>query len=289
MNNAPVISGPGKRPPAGKTAPMPLPMMPSPGATLVKPWSGKVSVGVMRGAQRIGIYGPGGSGKTTLASYLERVEIPTLFLDLEAGSRFLNVSRVLPETFDEVRAVLHDAKLLDGFDAVVVDSLTKLEELATTWTLANVKHEKGHQVDSVEGYGYGKGYTHVYETFLLVLSDLDALVRQGKHVVGICHDCTASVPNPAGEDWIRYEPRLQNSKTCSIRHRVKEWSDHFFYLGYDVTVDKQGKAKGGGTRTIYPMELPTHLAKSRTLADPIPFEKDDPVLWNLLFGKESHA
>lgn len=287
MNNAPPVAGPAKRPPAGRTGPMPLPTMSSLGATSVKPWSANVSVGVLRGAQRICIYGPGGWGKTSLASLLEAVGIPPLFLDLESGSRFLNVSRVLPETFDEVRAVLHNTELLDGFGAVVVDSLTKLEEFATAWTLANVKHEKGHYVTSIEGFGFGKGYTHVYETFLLVLADLDALVRQGKQVIGLCHDMTANVPNPTGEDYIRYEPRLQNSKNCSIRYRVKEWCDHLFYGGFDLFVNERGKAVGSGSRTIYPVELPTHLAKSRTLADPIPFAKDDPILWNLLFGKES--
>jgi hypothetical protein len=243
----------------------------------------------MPGAQRVCFYGPGGSGKTSLAALLKLLGIRVLFLDLEAGTLFLDVARVFPEDFDQVRTVLHNKEFLQNFDAVVIDTLTKLEELATTWTLANVKNEKGHWVESIEGYGYSKGYTHLYETFLLVLGDLDTLVRQGKHIVGICHDCTSNVPNPAGEDWIRYEPRLQNAKNCPIRHRVKEWADHLFYLGYDLIVDKDGKAKGAGTRTIYPTELPTHLAKSRMLADPIPFAKDDPILWNLLFRKESNA
>ena len=30
------------------------------------------------------------------------------------------------------------------------------------------------------------------------------------NVILICHDCTATVPNPTGEDWLRYEPRLQS-------------------------------------------------------------------------------
>lgn len=154
--------------------------------------------------------------------------------------------------------------------------------------IANVRHEKGHCVKSVEGYGYGKGFTHVYEAFLLVLQDLDAVVRSGKHVICTAHDCTANVPNPSGEDWIRYEPRLQspNSGKASIRLRVKEWCDHLFYVGYDAAVNEDGKATGVGSRTIYPSELPTHLAKSRTLADPIPYVEGDPELWNQLFAKE---
>lgn len=246
----------------------------------------KVGRGVSVGAQRIVIYGPGGVGKTELCANLQAIGINPLVIDVEDGSRFLDVSRIdpLPETFDEVRQVLHDQSILDEFDAVAIDSLTRLEELAVQWTLANVKHEKGHAVSSIEGYGFGKGYTHVYETFLKILGDLDAVIRSGKHVICTVHDCTANVPNPAGVDWIRYEPRLQApaSGKASIRSRVREWCDHLLYIGYDLVVDQDGKAVGSGTRTIYPVEWPTHLAKSRSLSDPIVYERGSAEIWNLL-------
>ena len=149
--------------------------------------------------------------------------------------------------------------------------------------LANIPHEKGHQVKRIEDYGYGKGYQHIYDTFLAMLGDLEAHTRYGRHVILICHDCTATVPNPGGEDWIRYEPRLQSpaSGKASIRLRVREWSDHVLFVGYDVDV-RDGVGIGSGTRTIYPSELPSFMAKSRTLADPIPLTKFDLTLWNLL-------
>ena len=81
------------------------------------------------------------------------------------------------------------------------------------------------------------------------------------------------------------EPRLQSpaSGKASIRLRVREWADHVLFIGYDVTV-KDGKGKGSGTRTIYPCELPFCMAKSRTLAEPMPFPKYDTTLWTHLFG-----
>jgi hypothetical protein len=208
-----------------------------------------------------------------------------LQVDVEDSSKFLDVARITPGNFEAVRAVLQDTKLLEPFDAVVIDSFTRVEELATDWTFQNIKHEKGYHVNSIEAYGYGKGYTHVYETFLLFLADLDAVARSGKHVIGICHDCTANVPNPGGEDWIRYEPRLQNTKQGSIRHRVKEWCDHLIYMGFDLIVDADGKAKGSGSRTCYPTELPTHWAKSRTLEVPIPCPKGDATIWKTLLSQ----
>ncbi len=81
----------------------------------------------------------------------------------------------------------------------------------------------------------------------------------------------SNVPNPAGADWIRYEPRLQNpsSGKASIRLRAKEWADHVLFVGYDVAVDENKKAQGQGSRTLYASELPFCMAKSRTFSGQI--------------------
>jgi len=152
------------------------------------------------------------------------------------------------------------------------------------WTIANVPHEKRDvAIRRIEDYGFGKGYQHVYDSFLKLLGDLDQHARAGRHVVLICHDCTSNVPNPSGDDWLRYEPRLQttNSGKASIRLRVKEWADHLLFVGYDVDV-RDGKGRGSGTRTIYPVERPHCMAKSRTLADPIVYQRNDRALWDQL-------
>jgi hypothetical protein len=245
------------------------------------------------GAQKIVMYGPGGVGKTELCSLLERIGILPVFIDPEASSAFLDVARIepTPETLEEVIEAVHLARGMPEVGAIVVDSLTKVEELADAYTLRTVRHEKGHAVTSIEGYGFGKGFQHVYESFLLFLQALDAAARDGKHILATAHDCTASVPNPAGEDWIRYEPRLQAPKSGkgSIRHRVKEWCDHLFYIGFDTYVTEDGKAQGSGTRTIHPVEMPTHWAKSRKLSDPIPYDRGDATLWKQLFDRESEV
>jgi hypothetical protein len=239
---------------------------------------------------RIVLFGAGGIGKTTLAAMAPG---PVAFFDLDDSLSRLREQ--LPDGVDvrpvesitgwaDIRKALH-AEGWDEIRTLVIDSATKAEELAVAHTLATVPHEKGHRVDRIEGYGFGKGYAHVYETFLALLGDLDVHTRAGRHVVLICHDCTAKVPNPVEEDWIRYEPRLQSpsSGKASIRLRVREWADHVLFVGYDITV-KNGKGIGSGTRTIYPNELPHCMAKSRTLAEPMPFPKHDTTLWTRLFG-----
>lgn len=238
--------------------------------------------GRISGAQRIVEYGPGGVGKSSLAALAPN----PVFLDLEHGTRALDVLRVERiETFADLHACLR-SQALDQYQTIVLDTMTRAEELAVAHTLANVPNEKGNTVKNIEAYGYGKGYQHVYDTMLLLLADLDAHIRRGRNVILICHDCTADVPNPAGDDYIRYEPHLQASKSgkASIRNRVVQWADHVLFLGYDVISD-DGKGKGTGTRTIWTYELPTHIAKSRTVQLSLPFRSaDDGEIWEHILG-----
>lgn len=265
----------------------PSPSVAKPGVIAPRPIG--ISTGAQQLPQKVVIYGPGGVGKTELAANMAQVGVIPGFLDLDEGSYRLDVTRTdpTPETYEEIGEVLAAWKDNTEIDAVVVDSLTKAEEFCGQYTLRTVPHEKGHFVDSLEGYGWGKGFFHVYENFLLLLQALDAVVRVGKHVVCICHDCTANVPNPGGEDWIQYQPRLQSppSGKGSIRHRVKEWCDHLLYVGFDTFVSTDGKAQGTGSRTIYCTELPTQWAKSRSLSQPFPYPKGDSNLWQQLFPK----
>lgn len=251
----------------------------------------RVSFGPIRegNGHRIVLFGPGGIGKTSLAATAPG---PVAFFDLDDSLPRLRASftesglklDVRPidgvATWQDIRDALH-ATGWDEVKTIVLDSATRAEELAVAHTIATVPHEKREIViRRIEDYGFGKGFSHVFDTFLTLLGDLDQHTRAGRHVVLICHDCTNTVPNPHGDDWLRYEPRLQcpSSGKAAIRLRVREWADHVLFLGYDVDV-RHGKGTGSGTRTIYPCELPHCMAKSRTIADPLPLTKFDAALW----------
>lgn len=276
------------------TATRPLPPPPPAsrpiGVAAVAPTDFRKSAGKRRVGHRVGIYGPGGVGKSTLASLAPKPR----FADLERGTDDLEVQRIDPPggdrwTWSVLRAAIQTASLWETAQTVVLDNGTAAEELCVEHVTGTVPKEGGGDVTSIESYGYGKGLVYVYEEYLKLLADLDVHVRAGRNVVMILHDCIARVPNPESEDFIRYEPRLQSPPAgkASIRHRVREWCDHLLYVGYDVAVTKgkgHGKAKGSGTRTIYCQEMPWYMAKSRTLRDPLPFQSEtDDTLWRTLF------
>lgn len=233
-----------------------------------------------RTGQAIGIYGPGGIGKTSLAA-----TVADAFIDLDGSISTLGLDVPVVQgiaNWADLRAVLQG----DGWDGVktlAIDTLTKAEELAEAHTLATVPTEKGSYVKSLVAYGYGKGYEHLYDTFMGLLADLDTHRNAGRNIVLIMHDCVAKVPNPSGDDYVRNEPRLQTTTSgkASVRYRVREWLDHLFFIGYDVFA-KDGKASGNSTRTLYPVELPHAMAKSRKLSDQVEILPGSDVLINLL-------
>lgn len=254
----------------------------------------RVSFGAIRdgSGHRIVLYGPGGIGKTTLAATAPG---PVAFFDLDDSLPRLRASFATSDLKFDVRPIdgaatwqdIRDALHAPGWDdvrTIVLDSATRAEELAVAHVIATVPHEKREIIiRRLEDYGYGKGYQFVYDVFLTLLGDLDQHTRAGRHAILICHDCTATVPNPHGDDWLRYEPRLQSpaSGKAAIRLRAREWADHVLFLGYDVDV-RDGKGTGSGTRTIYPCELPHCMAKSRTIADPLSLVRFQTTLWSQL-------
>jgi len=277
----PVARPPHARPPERPTQPAAGRQAPPPRK--------KVAFGALEPqGHRILLYGGGGVGKSTIAC---NAPAPVGIFDLELSMPVLRPQ--IPEAAD-IRVVagveswqdLRDALHADGWDGIrtlVIDSVTKAEELAVAWVMDNVPVDDKRKATRIEDYPYGKGYTHTYETFLALLGDLDAHVRAGRHVILIAHDCTTQVPNPHGEDWLRYEPRLQSpsSGKNSIRLRVREWADHVLFLGFDLGDVRDGKMATGFTgRTLYPVELPHCMAKSRTCDTAEGVAKNDPSVWN---------
>jgi hypothetical protein len=189
--------------------------------------------------------------------------------------------------WESLLAALKAPRGWEKVKTIVIDSGTKAEELALAWTLKNIPVKAGTPARNIEDYGFGKGYTHLFNTWLNLLEALDAHATKGRNVIIVCHYCTAMAPNPYGEDWQRYEPRLQapGSGKSSVRLRTIEWADHVLFMNYDVAVSDDGKGKGGGTRTIYYNETPAAVAKNRmglTGSDAV--KVNDDSIWRKVFS-----
>jgi len=283
------------KPPSSPSSPSSPPKLPSSNgaaATTETPRIKKnfsVSSGIVRDKHKIGIYGRGGVGKTSLASLIKKVGVEPFFIDLDHGSEDIDVSRIGREieTWDDLRDILHNKKLLEPYGAIIIDSATKAQELAVEWTLKNIPRTSGKTttyVKNLKSYGWADGDAFLYDTFLQMLGDLDHLANS-KHIILICHACEAEMPNPEGENYLSYMPLLARATKGDIRSRVRDWVDHLLYVEIQRFVSEEKRAVGDGTRMIYPVELPYAWAKSRTLRDPMIFNENDPELWKIMFNE----
>lgn len=250
----------------------------------IKPWQGQ-----NRG-EKIIVYGDSGMGKTTLVSLLGNVA----FIGTDdGGAKIKNPLTGKPlfhvpdvETFQDVRTVLQSPDIFEGYDYIVIDTITRLESWAETWMMSNIPGPKGKVVKNIEGYGYNKGYRHLYDTFRLILQDCDNLVRRGKSVIFIAQNDSSRVANPGGDDFLKDGPRLYAGKP-SNQAQVVEWVDHVFKIGYvDLQVEEK-KASGTTDRVVYIHPEVYFVAKSRTISPEFPvvnFETpQDDTVWKFLF------
>lgn len=256
----------------------------------IEKWDGSKS------GEKIVGYAETGRGKTTLASLAPK----PVFIGLDDGGRKIRHPKTgerlnhIPgiKTFEDVRAALAACLTLDC-ESVVIDTGTILESLAEDYILRTINGPRDSKCSSLEGFGYGKGYKHLYDAMRLPLLDCDRLIEAGKNVIVLCQSVNSKVANPAGDDFLRDEPRLYHSRLYSVLLMWCEWADHIFRIDYQGTWVKKmnkdaafGKATGDVTRIIQVKEEVHYRAKSRTLDDPvISFStKDDDSLWVMLFG-----
>ena len=283
------------KPPASKkrlTPPPPMASAPKPSQTVktfqVKPWSGSNE------GEKILLYSDSGMGKTTLSALAPN----PVFIGVDDGGRKIKHPitgkdlNYIPgiETFSDIRDALHQPDLLDDYETLVIDTTTKLEQWGLEWTLANVKTEKGHTARGIEGYGWAKGYRHLYETMYKIIGDLDPLVRRGKNIINVCQMIAINIPNPGGEDYLCDAPKLQprHGSTPSIIGMYVEWSDHVFKIDHETLQAADGKAVASNERCVRVHPEVYFKAKSRTIPIEYPTvsfaNPQDDSIWKFLFG-----
>jgi hypothetical protein len=277
-----------KQPPAPPKAPPP-PAGPSSKASKkfqVAPWTGHGE------GEKIILYGPSGMGKTTLASMAP----DPVFIGCDDGGRkIVNPKTGEPvlhvpgiETFGDVRDALR-SDVFDDHQTIVIDTGTELQHWALPYMFATIKHEKGHTVSSIEGYGYGKGYRHMYDHMHGVLADLDRLVRNGKNVLVLCQEAAMQETNTSGENYSKAGPDLFHTDKTSIRNDYISWSDHVFRITWENAVVDSKKISPVTGRMVNTHPDASFFAKSRgskfANMPAVSFESpDDDSLWQVLFS-----
>jgi len=236
------------------------------------------------------IYARSGMGKTTLLSQLDPV-----FIGIDDGGRKLTnpltgkklrfVEGV--KTFPDVRHVLQSTGLFENEKDVVLDTATALQPLAEIEICETIRHDGGGKVTSLEGYGYGKGYKHLYDTIYSILTDCDELIRRGINVHLICQLNACLRAHPGGDDYLEDGPNLYHGVKNSLRNAFCEWADNVFFIDYSQIESKNKKASSDNTRVIFIQPEIHFIAKSRTLDVPaVTFDSaEDVTLWRYLFPK----
>jgi len=224
-----------------------------------------ISRGRITRPQKAVIYGPEGVGKTTLASLTPK----PVFLDTEGGTHHLDVVRLdAASSWEEIKvAIAQLAKAEHPFKTLVIDTADWLEK-----RLAEHLCRKANK-DSIEDYGYGKGWVLLAEEFARHLSSLDALIARGMHVVFLAHATVKKfeAPDQAGS-YDRFELKL--SKQCAPL--LKEWADIVLFANFVTKVAEKDNGKmrgvGGKERALFATHSAAYDAKNRHgLPDKLPF------------------
>lgn len=217
------------------------------------------------------IYGPEGIGKTTFASQFP----DPLFIDVEGSTARIDVARTdTPSSLAMLLGQLTEIRDNNpGCKTVIVDTADWAERLCISAVCDKYKKT------GIEEFGYGKGYTYVYEEFGKILNLLNDIADRGVHVVLTAHAAIRKFEQPDEMgSYDRWELKMINSPKCNVCAMVKEWADLVLFANYKTTVistDKDGKKNKarGGQRVMYTSHDPCWDAKNRFgLAPELPFE-----------------
>jgi len=219
---------------------------------------------VVRGKQdkpvNVLVYGKDGIGKSSFAADAPGV----IFLDVEGSTVELDVERLphaetLEEVNDRIDLLLNDKH---SYRSLAIDTWDWFEPMI--WRDV-IRSRPGKDVQSIEDFGYGKGYVYAVDTWRALLARLERLKREkSMNIISLAHGAVRTFINPEGEDYDRYELKVHKS----IAGVLREWPDAVLFATYETFAIKsktarKAKGAGDGKRVLYTEERPAFHAKNR--------------------------
>lgn len=206
-------------------------------------------------AQKVVIYGAEGIGKSSLGAKFP----DPVIIDTEGGTAHMDVRRIdKPQSWEELLSIIKEiAGTPNICKTLVIDTADWAEQLVTTYLCSKYKQ------NSIESFGYGKGYTYLAEEFARLLSACDLVIDAGIHVVIMAHAKMRKFEQP---DEMGAYDRWEMKLSKQVAPLLKEWCDHLFFCNYQtfvVTSENDTKKAQGGKRVMYTTHHPAWDAKSR--------------------------
>lgn len=225
------------------------PAQPSPQQALPNSRLGAAKKGRLDEPSRYFIYGPEGLGKTTFASYAP----DPIWIDADDGTAKLEVTRYpfrdgpgghVAHTYAEINGAIDDLiRSSHGFKTLVLDTVDRIEPMIWRHMLDRDNPKMRDKMETIEDYGYGKGYNVAVDEWRLFCARLDRLrAARGMAIVLLGHSTVRNFKNPEGSDYDRYQPAI-NDKSAGF---LKGWSDIVGFLRFEegVKEEKKKRAKG---------------------------------------------
>lgn len=220
---------------------------------------------------RVLLYGPEGIGKSTFGANAPK----PIFLGAESGTSQLDVTR-FPEarTWDDVLdAVAELTNEQHSFETLVVDTLDWAEPLC--WGRICERGDKGKRMDSIESFGYGRGFQMALDEWRVLLRSLERLIAAKRmNVILLAHAHIKTFKNPEGDDFDRYQLKM-HEKAGGL---LKEWCDDVLFAKYETFSlgEDTRKAISNGARVIHTTRQAAFDAKNRNgLPETLPLSWDD--------------
>jgi hypothetical protein len=211
------------------------------------------------------IYGEPGCGKSTFGSQFPN----PYFIDIEKGSRQLNVKRFFPNDFNEVIQVSKEL-LESSYETIVYDSMDALESMVWKQTCLD------NNWITIEDPGYGKGPTVALKKWEQLMDIWDRL-RQSKNVFLICHTEAKTINDPTQTNpYDKFQIKINKHPAGLIRSRVDMI---LFAQKEQITKTEKGQKKAkvvGEERWLFTKGGPGFEGKNRyRMPDKMPLSFQD--------------